>query len=265
MLEICSLSSSSSGNCSYVANENTRLLIDAGLSARRVVELLEIIGVSIGDISAILVSHEHTDHIKGIGPLSRKYNIPVYINEKTYIAGKKTIGEIADGLLFPLEPKEEFFIGDLAIEPIPIPHDAKEPMAFKVYSGGQSVAVATDIGYPEKYLVKRLEGSDFVLIESNHDEALLRQNPKYSFALKKRILGKSGHLSNIACAQIIFELIKSGTRHFMLGHLSPENNSLELAQKQVRAELYEKGLMIERDYFLYPSFKDRQSKVYKVE
>lgn len=264
MLEICSLSSSSSGNCTYVASENTKLLIDAGLSARRVVELLEGIGVFISEISAIVVSHEHTDHIKGIGPLSRKYKIPVFINEKAYIAGQKTIGELDDGLFVPIMPKEDFFIGDLSIEPIPVPHDAKEPLAFRVYSGGVSLSVATDIGFPEKYLLKRLEGSNFVLIESNHDEALLNHNPKYSFSLKKRILGKQGHLSNVACSQIIFNLIKSGTKHFMLGHLSPENNTLELAVSQIKTELYEKGLLIDRDYFLYPSFKDRQSKIFKV-
>ncbi len=264
-LALCSLSSGSSGNVSFVAAGNTRLLVDAGLTGRRVMELLNGIDVLPETLSGILVTHEHIDHVKGVGVLARKFRIPVYANEKTFEAMYKTVGEIPPWQRRYFDTGDDFYIGDLAVTPFGISHDAAEPVGFRLYYGGRSVALATDMGIMPKKVVQQLAGADLVLIESNHDPELLRHNPHYPERLKRRILGNKGHLSNMACAEALMTLGETGVRHALLGHLSHENNTPELAMGTVTEQLKEKGVLNGRDIHIDMTWRDRAGGMYTVE
>ncbi len=264
-LEFCSLSSGSSGNSTYVAAGNTRLLIDAGLSGKAISGALESIGVLPESLSAILVTHEHIDHIKGVGILSRKYRVPVYANELTWEKMARTVGEIPIGLRRVFETENDFYVDDLGVRPIAITHDTVEPVAFRVFAGGRSVAVATDMGAVPKRVIKQLAGVDLLLMESNHDIDMLKQNPRYSETLKRRILGTRGHLSNDSCAIALMELYESGVKHVLLGHLSQDNNTPELAMSTVSNALSDKGLRPGEDIHLEMTWRDRPSGFYSLE
>ncbi len=264
-LDFCSLSSGSSGNATYIAAGDTRILIDAGLSGKTVAGGLTDIGVLPESLSAILVTHEHIDHIKGVGVLSRKYRIPVYANERTWEKMARIVGEIPVGLRRVFETENDFYVNDLGIRPIAITHDTVEPVAFRVYAGGRSVAVATDMGAVPKRVIKQLAGVDLLLMESNHDIEMLRRNERYSESLKRRILGNHGHLSNDSCAIALMELYESGVRHALLGHLSQDNNTPELAMQTVSNALSDHGLKPGQDVFLEMTWRDRPSGFYTLE
>lgn len=264
-MKICSLSSSSRGNSTFVSTGKTCLLVDAGLSAKNIEEKMAQINMIPEMLKAILVTHEHIDHIKSVGTLVRKYNLPVYINEKTLAKATKKIGEISQNLIRLFNTDEDFFIDDLQVEPIAIPHDAADPVAFRLFFQGKSISIATDIGKCGKKLIKRFIGSDFMLIESNHDESRLWENPKYPFTTKQRIAGLKGHLSNIACAEAIAHLIEGGTKHFLLGHLSPENNDITCAFEQIQTYLMGREQKFDKDYYLYPTWENKISGVYSVD
>ena len=264
-LDFCSLSSGSSGNATYIAAGDTRILIDAGLSGRTVTGALEKIGVLPESLSAILVTHEHIDHIKGVGVLSRKFRIPVYANERTWENMARTVGEIPVGLRRVFETENDFYVNDLGVRPIAVTHDTVDPVAFRVFGGGRSVAVATDMGAVSKRVIKQLAGVDLLLMESNHDVEMLKRNERYSASLKRRILGNRGHLSNDSCAIALMELYESGVRHALLGHLSQDNNTPELAMQTVTNALIDQGLKPGRDIFLEMTWRDRPSGFYTLE
>lgn len=264
-LEVCSLFSGSSGNATYMASGDTRVLIDAGLSGKAIAEALASIQVLPETLSAILVSHEHVDHIRGVGVLSRKYRIPVYANEATWDKMHRHVGEIAPGHRRVFETDNDFYVGDLAVMPIAISHDAADPVAFRIYAAGRSASVATDMGVMPKKVVSKLAGSDILILESNHDEEMLRHNDRYSAALKRRILGIHGHLSNISCGQALLRLYETGVGTVMLGHLSQENNTPELAMHTVTELLIKQGLSPGKDVFLEMTWRDRAGGFYRVE
>ena len=241
-MTLCPLYSGSGGNAIYIATDRTRLLIDAGLSGKVLINALTGIGVSPDSIDAILVTHEHSDHVKGAGVLSRKFNIPIYATEGTWRGMEAAVGPVRSCNMRSFDRHIDFFVQDINVIPFGIPHDAADPVGFRLCSGGFSVATATDLGHFTKELLTRLSGTDVVLLESNHDPDMLKANPKYPQTLKNRILGSHGHLSNEACANAAVALCRTGVRHLILGHLSGENNLPRLAYETTQQALIAAGI-----------------------
>jgi len=263
MIKFCSLYSGSSGNCIFIGTDKTKLLIDAGLSAKKIIEALLSIGEKPSELSAILVSHEHSDHIRGVGVLSRKLDIPIYANENTWQAMDGLIGCISMKNRAYFNTGYEFDIGDICIKAFPTPHDASEPVGFNFFTGNKKITLATDIGHMNKTLLGFFEESDLLLLESNHDIEMLKVG-RYPWPLKQRILGKSGHLSNDMAGKVVAYMAGKGTRKFMLGHLSKENNFPELAYQTVCNALCEKKIDIGKEIILEVAHRDRAGKVIEL-
>ena len=237
-MRMVSIASGSSGNAIYIGSDKTHILIDAGIAAKRIEEGLRTLGLSPGDLSAILITHEHIDHIRGLGVLLRKKNVPVYASGGTIeeIFKMQTLGRMDPELFYRIGKEEGFSIGDLFVKPFSVYHDAKEPYAYRVEKGEKAVAVATDTGCFDEEIVRHLEGTDAVLIEANHDIRMLETGP-YPYALKRRILGDFGHLSNENAGRLLCRILSDKLKHVFLGHLSAENNYPELAYEAVRCEI----------------------------
>ncbi|MDO4620918.1 MAG: MBL fold metallo-hydrolase [Lachnospiraceae bacterium] len=237
-MKFCSIASGSSGNCIYAGSAGTSVLIDAGISGKRIEQGLGMIEQSTGDIDGILVTHEHSDHIKGVGVLARRYGIPIYGTRGTLGAlGKMTtVGKIPEEQLHVIEADHPFAIGDLTIEPFAISHDAAEPVGYRISHNGKCAAVATDMGCYDEQTIRYLSGLDVLLLESNHDVHMLEAGP-YPYYLKRRILGEKGHLSNETAGQLLGRVLHEGIRNIYLGHLSRENNYEALAYETVRDEV----------------------------
>ena len=237
-MRMVSIASGSSGNCIYIGSDNTHLLVDAGISNKRIQEGLNDIGLTGSDVTGILVTHEHSDHIKGLGVLSRKYHLPIYGTKETLdeIAACKTLGTFDTGLLSPIEPDVDFQIGDLTLEPFSIHHDAANPVAYRVSHERKSVAVATDMGHYDQYVIDHLKDLDALLLEANHDVNMLETGP-YPYYLKRRILGDHGHLSNENAGRLLNYILNDKLKYVLLGHLSKENNYEALAYETVRFEI----------------------------
>lgn len=263
MIKFCSLYSGSSGNCIYLATDCTKILIDAGLSGKKIIEALCSIGEKPSELSAILVTHEHSDHTRGVGILSRKFDIPVYANENTWKAMEQDLGPIKVENKRCFNTGVQFGLGDVEVRSFGIPHDAAEPVAFNFFAKGKKITTATDIGHINKELLKYIENSDLLLLESNHDIEMLKVGP-YPWHLKKRILGDHGHLSNEMAGKLVTYLAEKGTRRFLLGHLSRENNFPELAYQTVFNMLNDKKINIGTDILLDIALRDRASKVLEL-
>ena len=240
-LRFSPLFSGSSGNSIYVGAGNTHILVDAGLSGSRIVNEQHKIGVAPEQLSAIFCTHEHVDHCKGIGILSRKYGLPVYASAGTWSGMADKIGDIAAKNRCLLDPGVDFYIGDLSVMPFATPHDANESVGFCFESGGARFAIATDVGCARDSWTKYVFGADAVLLESNYDPDML-QAGSYPYELKRRILSNRGHLCNEDSSHLAVELVKTGTRHIILGHLSKENNFPELALKCCEDALFANGI-----------------------
>ncbi len=238
MLELCAIASGSSGNCICVGSDNTHLLIDAGVSGKRIESGLNEIDLKTSEMQGILVTHEHIDHIAGLGVLARRHGIPIFATEKTIqaILNTKSVGKIDADLFQVVKPGRRFSIGELTINPISISHDAADPVAYKVMNGDKTVAVVTDLGNYNQAIVDELQGLDALLLEANHDVKML-QTGIYPYPLKQRILGDRGHLSNERSGQLLCELLHDKFGTVVLGHLSKENNYEELAYEAVRLEV----------------------------
>ncbi len=236
MFKFCSLYSGSSGNCLLIESPNTKILIDAGGSAKKTQEALSQVNVDINDIDAILVTHEHSDHTKGLGIISQKYDIPVFANKKTWNAMPEQENKIKDNNKNYFNIQEKFEIGDFKINAFEIPHDAANPCGFNIFYDNQKISIATDIGHMSSSVIHNLEESSFILLESNYDPNILKCS-KYPYQLKQRIAGPLGHLPNEEAGKTISYLMQSGLQNVMLGHLSKENNFPELAYKTVIDEL----------------------------
>ncbi|NTV90914.1 MAG: MBL fold metallo-hydrolase [Clostridiales bacterium] len=232
MIKFCSLFSGSSGNSIFFSDGETRLLLDAGLSAKKIIQALCSIGEDPSDLSAVLISHEHSDHIRGAGIISRKFGIPIYANEGTWGAMSHALGKIEEHNRICFRTGETFYIGKVTVRPFGIPHDASEPVGYSFHAEDKKVTVATDIGHINQQLLENMEDSDLLLLESNHDPEMLKVGP-YPFHLKCRIAGDHGHLSNEAAGEVIAHMADRGTKLFLLGHLSRENNFPELAYQTV--------------------------------
>jgi phosphoribosyl 1,2-cyclic phosphodiesterase len=226
-LKVCVLGSGSKGNCTYIESPETRLLIDAGLSAREIVRRLHRIERSPEGLDAVLISHEHSDHIQGAGALARRFKLAVYANPGTWQRAQHVVGAIEDLRLFPTGTS--FALKDVAITPFSLPHDAEDPVAFRLSWRQRTIAIVTDLGYPSQLVRERLKGCHLLVLEANHDEAMLKAGP-YPWALKQRIGGKSGHLSNHQSGQLLSEVVHGELEQVVLAHLSEINNLPELAR-----------------------------------
>lgn len=240
MLNFCSLYSGSTGNSLYIESSQSKILVDAGVSMKKITEALDSIHTNIEEIDAIIVTHEHGDHIKSIGSLSKKYNIPVYANEKTWNAMPKQAICVANENKRSFCVAKKFEIEDLIIEPFHIPHDAADPCGFNIYKDNKKISIATDLGHVDEKTTQYLKESSFVMLESNYDPEILKCC-SYPYILKTRIAGPNGHLSNSLAGKTICSLIDTGLTSVMLGHLSKENNFPELAYKTVIEELNEQN------------------------
>jgi phosphoribosyl 1,2-cyclic phosphodiesterase len=260
MIRFCSLYSGSSGNAVFIGTGKTKLLIDAGLSGKRIIEALRSIGENPAELSAVLVSHEHSDHIKGAGILSRKFDIPVYANESTWDAMERELSPISLKNKAYFNTGTEFFINEVCINTFSIPHDASEPVGFNLFAEEKKITTATDIGHINTELLKHFERSDLILIESNHDIEMLKVGP-YPWHLKQRIMSDRGHLSNEVAGEVVAYLADKGTRNFLLGHLSKENNFPELAYQTVCNAINQKCCDIFQDINLEVVLRDRVGKV----
>ncbi len=237
-MDFCSIASGSSGNCIFVGDDHTGILIDAGITGKKVVEGLNAFGRKPEEIDAILITHEHSDHIRGLGVLARKYGIPVYCSPGTRRAmlEQYMLGSVDETLFHEIAPDSDFQVGDMTVHSFRVSHDAAEPVAYRLSCQEKSVAVVTDLGYYDDYTVGNLKNLDAVLIESNHDVNML-QVGGYPYYLKQRILGFKGHLSNDSAGQLLGEILHDGLKAVMLGHLSKENNYEALALATVCAEI----------------------------
>ncbi|MGN0328466.1 MAG: MBL fold metallo-hydrolase [Lachnospira sp.] len=232
------IASGSSGNCIYIGSDNTHILIDAGISRKKIEEGLNSIDLSLKDISAILVTHEHIDHIKGLGVISRKDEIPIYSTRGTIkgILDNSTLGDIPVDLLNEIQADNNYQLEDLGIHCFRVSHDANEPVAYTVRCKDKKASVITDLGFYDDYIIENLNKSDMMLVEANHDINML-QIGSYPYYLKQRILGKKGHLSNEASGKMINSLLHDGLKGIYLGHLSKENNYDKLAYETVKLEI----------------------------
>lgn len=237
-MELCSIASGSSGNCIYAGTDHTHLLVDAGISCKRIVEGLNEIGLKPEEIQGILVTHEHSDHIKGLGVMARRYGLPMYATPGTirWIREHEAIGKVDESLFHEILPEIPFAIGDVEIDPIEISHDAAQPVAYRMKSGEKSMAIMTDLGKYDTYIIERLQNLDALLLEANHDVQML-QVGRYPYPLKQRILGDRGHLSNELSGRLLGEVLHDRFQTVMLGHLSQENNYPDLAYETVRLEV----------------------------
>ena len=262
-LRFCPLFSGSSGNAIYVGCDNTHLLVDAGMSGSRIITEMQHMGIDPRTLNGILVTHEHTDHIKGIGILSRKFDIPIYASEGTWQGMYRKIGDISEKNRIIFEPEQDFFVGSIDVTPFSTPHDANESVGYTFEADGAKLAVATDLGCIKDSWMKHVLGSDAVLLESNYDIDMLNAGP-YPYELKTRIRSRKGHLSNDDAGSVAVELARNGTRQIILGHLSKENNFPELAMRTCELYLQMAGLTPHEDVMLYVARRDGATGMFSI-
>ena len=233
-MRFCLLASGSAGNAVYVESGGTRLLVDGGLSGRELADRLGRVGADPASLAGIVVSHEHADHVLGVGVLARRYRLPVYIHPRTLEAAAPRLGRL--DRVVPFRTGESFPVGSLRLRPFPVPHDAVRPVGFLLEGRGRRLGLATDMGFVPALVRERLRGCHALVLESNHDPDLLRKGP-YTWPLKQRILGRNGHLSNQAAAALLRDLLHPGLQRVVLAHLSQVNNLPELAMETAGAVL----------------------------
>lgn len=262
-LTICPLFSGSKGNATLVCGGNTAVLVDAGVSARRIDQALAALGVDPKTLAAVLVTHEHSDHIAGIPVFARKHGLRVYANAGTWRAMNARMSSLERTQKVIVEPDSDFFVGGLCVETYATPHDAACPQGYGFYSGGKRAAVVTDLGCMPKGLLERLSGCQAIVLECNHDEDMLRQGP-YPLHLKNRILGRKGHLSNDSCGQVLRHLVHAGAQQIALAHISQENNTHHLARSTVEALLAADDIRDGRDIALMLGMQDSPGGVLQI-
>jgi len=230
-LYISILAGSSKGNAILVSDASTSILVDAGLSGKQLERKLALIGFPPRNLDAILVSHEHSDHIQGVGVLSRRYNLPVYISAETLRTASSQLGKLHSRRHFICGT--DFLIGDLVIHPFSVSHDATDPACFTIKQNGLKIGIATDLGLSTSVVKEHLKGCNMLVLEANHDPGMLEKGP-YPWPLKQRIKGRTGHLSNEDAKMLLEEIQHDGLTHVILSHLSETNNTPEIAMAAVR-------------------------------
>lgn len=237
MLTLTTLASGSSGNCILLSGGGAHVLVDAGISCRRICQALRGLGIQPGDLSGVLITHEHSDHIAGLATLTRQLSLPVYTSPGT---GRQLCYRIAalEDVLHPQDPGGSFELGPFTVDTFPTSHDAAQPMGFSLSLGSAKAAIVTDLGYVSQPVLEGILGAGLVVCESNHDEEWLKSGP-YPYYLKTRILSDRGHLSNEAGAALACRAAEAGAHTVILAHLSAENNTparaLAVAQSALSA------------------------------
>ncbi len=237
-MRFCNLASGSAGNCTYIGDDHTHLCVDVGISGKRMEAGLNEIGLKTPELTGILITHEHSDHIGGLGVVSKRYGVPVYATGGTIraIRSMPKYRDIPDYLFHEIDAEKPFSLGEFKISPIPVCHDAAQPVAFRFDNSGSSVAIMTDLGKFDEKIVESLSGLSGLMLEANHDVNMLQVGP-YPYYLKRRILSDRGHLSNESCGKLLSRLLHDKLKAVILGHLSRENNLEELAYETVRMEV----------------------------
>lgn len=258
-----SLFSGSSGNATYVGNEDGAVLVDVGVSCKRTLAALEQTGLSVKNIKAVLVTHEHSDHICGVDVLCRKLHVPVYASEKTWTAMENTLAGVPSVLRRTFVSSQDFYIGRLNIQPYKLPHDAADHMGYTIFYKGIKVCIATDLGHVPKHFEDMAERADVLLLEANHDVDMLK-NGAYPQFLKKRILGKKGHLSNEDAGAVLSRLVQKQVRQVILGHLSRENNTPKQAYDTVCSVLNQQGIHVGKDIDIHVAPPNIPSKIFAI-
>lgn len=268
-LAICSLASGSSGNCYLVKSNNTSILVDAGLSAKQISERLLCCGVRLEDLSAVLLTHEHSDHTQGIKVLLKSENIKLYTNRKTFSGTNLNLNE---NQVVIVKTGETFQIGDLTVSSFQNSHDAADPMGFSISANNKTITIVTDTGFVTEEAYNNMKLADILILESNHDENILKMG-RYPWFLKQRILGDKGHLSNDAAAEILQRLYKEGVwkqdlgsaaHQVLLAHLSLENNFPEMAQTTVSNILEADGVDVGRSVKLFTLSRTEPSPLFEA-
>lgn len=262
-MKFCSLASGSSGNSLYVETEKSKFLIDAGLSGVAIQKLLQSIGVKAQDLDFIMVTHEHSDHSKGVGVLSRRFNLPILANYQTWLAMDKTIGKIKEENIYVFKSDSDLEVRDLDIHPMSIYHDSVEAVGYVIESNNKKLTVLTDTGFVSEEMKDKIKGSDLYYLEANHDPKMLEIGP-YPPILKKRVRGLKGHLSNIDCGKILGEMLTGMGESVLLSHLSEENNTPELAYSTVIDYLSSLGLDTKTDAVIEVAGRYKPSKLIEL-
>jgi len=254
------LASGSTGNAMVVSAGETMVLVDAGLSTRKIEALMLEQGISARELKAIYVTHEHSDHIKGLGSIARKYNLPIYANEKTWTELDRHVGEIEEQNKCIMETGASVELDGLRIESYGISHDAAEPVGYCFYHGGQQLTLATDLGYMSSKVKEKLEGADAIILETNHDVDMLRMG-HYPWNIKRRILSDLGHLSNESAADGLIDILSPRLKAVYMAHLSREHNMLDLARLTLNSIAKERGVDFEaKGVRLMNTYPDRSTK-----
>jgi phosphoribosyl 1,2-cyclic phosphodiesterase len=233
------LGSGSGGNCAYLETDHTRLLIDAGFSARQIRRRLAELGRSPETLHGILLTHEHTDHVQGLAVLCAQVPLPVYCNRLTRDAVEQALGCRVDGRLF--QTGAAFDVGDVHVETFAVPHDAQDPVGFLLRTPAGNVGFLTDLGHATRLVLERVRPAQVLVLETNHDVRLLQDDPRRPWSVKQRILSRHGHLSNDAAAEVVGQILSADLRHLYLGHLSRDCNRPELAHRTVAGRVQALG------------------------
>lgn len=257
----CPLCSGSGGNASYLRGESGGLLVDAGVNCKKLTALLNLIDVEPASLSGILITHEHSDHIAGVGVFARKYHVPVYADEPCMARLLPAVGGLPPELMRVFEPDRDFFIRSLRVLPFSTPHDCAHPVGYAFSEGNKKISVMTDIGHVTERMLEAVADSDLILLEANHDVDMLRAG-SYPYPLKMRILGGSGHLCNEDAGRVLVKLHDRGVRNAILAHLSRENNTPELALVTVRTVLEDAG--ISGDMFITVAKREEPTGLFEV-
>lgn len=246
-VKTCALRSGSSGNAIFIKGDRTHILVDVGVCCRTIEQSLAEISETAAELDAIAVTHEHCDHVSGVGVLMRRYKLPLYVNQATWQAMRLTIGPVDEKLVRLVETGKPVEIGNLSLQSFPTPHDAAGSVGYRIETSRGGVAVFTDIGELQENLLETVSGCRAIYIEANYDHAMLLGGT-YPAMLKKRISGRYGHLSNDDCAAAVCRLLETGTERFVLSHISKDNNYPELAQLTVVSKLEEVGARPGQDF-----------------
>ena len=261
-MKVCSIASGSSGNCIYVGDGDTHLLVDAGISRKRIVEGLNSIGVKPEQLNGIFVTHEHSDHISGINMMEKMFNVPVYATGGTLdaICAKDKNGVIKHENLYEVHADEKVTVGNMEITPFSTSHDAADSVCYTLSASGYKTSIATDLGVYDDYIVQHLEESDVLFIEANHDISMLEAGP-YPYSLKRRILSEKGHLSNEDSGRLLCRIFGKKLKYAFLAHLSKENNYPALAYEAVKCQIWEDTGIKELPFKLAVAKRDEPSEL----
>ncbi len=262
----CSLASGSSGNCQYIATKKIGVLLDAGMSGKYITNGLLHINADIDKIKAILVTHEHSDHVKGVGILMRKYGLELYVTEKTFSEIEPKLGKFDIEKVHFIKKNEDIMIGDIVIHPFPISHDAVDAVAYSFSKNSTKISVVTDLGHVPFDLLTKIVDSNLLMIESNHDVDMLNAG-KYPYMLKRRILSDKGHISNVTAADAIVRALQvsNDLSYIVLAHLSKDNNTPDIAYETVKHIIEENGITVGEEISLDLAYRDRVGKLYRLE